>query len=540
MGVYTRSGWLLGIQEHAGVRNNDLLICCNSHIVHLNTAGIRDMSKLIFSKDQNQAKKLSRLCQQKQIRRICRGVYTDNLTDPLADIVAKNWIPLVSHIVSNGILSYRTAVELRPIPFKDQTIVFLTSTYTKTINLPGLIIKVIKGNNTSHLEQVLPGIARSNQPRMLLENLAATRGASYKNIKTIGETGVEKILAKELRLRNEASLNQIRDAAKAVAAELGYSTEYKKLNAIISALLVTHPDPNVLQSKYAKAIAEQRPFDNIRLQMFEQLSIYIKRCDFLTREYQYSKVSFKNLTFFESYFSNFIEGTEFIIDEAEDIVFQGKEIHQRHADSHDVLANFTISNDYSEMTVTPQSAKELMELLQNRHAYLMQARPDIHPGQFKQIANKVGNTYFVAPEEVIGTLVQGFELYNIMKDGLEKALFMHLLISEVHPFDDGNGRLSRIMMNAELVKAGLYKIIIHSVHRDNYLNGLRLASRDNNFRSYCKAMDQAQAYTASVNWLDYGEARTKIETDHANQKADEGLPIFNRALRQLVLSEFAV
>ena len=33
---------------------------------------------------------------------------------------------------------------------------------------------------------------------------------------------------------------------------------------------------------------------------------------------------------------------------------------------------------------------------------------------------------------------------------------MQFLISEVHPFDDGNGRLSRIMMNAELVKSSLF------------------------------------------------------------------------------------
>lgn len=124
----------------------------------------------------------------------------------------------------------------------------------------------------------------------------------------------------------------------------------------------------------------------------------------------------------------------------------------------------------------------------------------------------------------------------MLTDGIEKALFMHLLISEVHPFDDGNGRLSRIMMNAELVKAELFKIIIPSVYRDNYLNGLRLASRDNNFRHYCRAMDQAQAYTASINWLDYGEARKKIEDDSANLTPDEGLAVFNRALRELALS----
>ena len=140
--------------------------------------------------------------------------------------------------------------------------------------------------------------------------------------------------------------------------------------------------------------------------------------------------------------------------------------------------------------------------------------------------------------EILNNLDE-FELYQLLNDGLEKALFMQFMISEVHPFDDGNGRLSRIMMNAELVKVAQYKIIIPSVCRDNYLNGLRLASRDNNFRTFCKTIDQAQAYTASINWLDYGDAREKIEADCANLTSDEGLPFFNRVLRTLILSEFA-
>ncbi len=498
------------------------------------------MSKLFLANDPNQAKQLSRLSRQKKIRRVYRGIYTDNLQDPIAEIVIKNWMDIVSHIVSKGILSFRTAVELKPAPFKDQSIVFITSSYAKTIVVPGLIIKVLKGNNNAYIEQVLPGIARSNTARMLLENLTTVRSADYKGIKTIGIDGVENFLAKELRLRNKNGLNQIRDDAKIIAAELGYPSEYKRLNQIIRALLSTHPVEGFLNSNYAKAVAKKEPYDSRRIKLFEDLILYLKKCKFKSRIYKYSKMSFKNLTFFESYFSNFIEGTEFIIDEAEDIVFKGIEINSRHADSHDVLSNFTLSNDCSEMNLTPKTPNELLDIIKNRHAYLMKERPDKRPGEFKERPNKAGNTYFVAPDEVIGTLHHGFELYNLLHDGLEKALFMHLLISEVHPFEDGNGRLSRIMMNAELVKAELFKIIIPSAYRDNYLNGLRLVSRDNNFRIYCKVMDQAQAYTSSINWLDYGEAREKIETDRANLMPDEGLPILNRALRKLVLSEFAI
>lgn len=306
----------------------------------------------------------------------------------------------------------------------------------------------------------------------------------------------------------------------------------------MSALLATNSDENFLQSAYAKSIAKKEPYDFHRIQLFENIALYLKKCQFKNRPYEYSKISFKNSAFFESYFSNFIEGTEFLIDEAEEIVFKGIDIKNRHADSHDILSLFTLCNDFSEMTVTPSSAKELLNILQERHAYLMKERPDKNPGRFKQTQNKAGNTVFVMPDEVVGTLCRAFEIVQLLNDGIEKALLMQFVISEVHPFDDGNGRLSRIMMNVELVKSAQMKMIIPSVCRDNYLSGLRLSSRDQQFRAYCKVMDQAQAYVESIDWSNYAEVREKIETDHANLTSDEGLPFFNRVLRTLELSAF--
>lgn len=496
---------------------------------------------LEFAIDNKTAKNLSRRYRNKNLRRIYQGIYTDDLVTNIENIVLQEWMKIIPYIVSQGILGYSSALMLKPVRFdSESSIIFIVSTYEKTIKLPGFIIKVYQGEPNKFIEQITPNLARSNLPRSLLENLTTVRGASYIGIKTVGVAGIEKILSKELHLRGEETLNAISDEAKIIAKELNFNNEYKKLMEIINTLLSTRHDQNALVSPYAKAIVQNKPYDDYRIQLFDELIIYLKKCEFIFRQYQYEKNSFKNLSFYESYFSNFIEGTEFLIDEAEDIVFKGEEINNRHADSHDVLSNFMITNDLYEMSITPQTPKELIEILQRRHSILMKERSEKRPGEFKIEQNKAGNTHFVSPKELLGTLYQGFERYNILNPGFERALFMHFLIGEVHPFNDGNGRLSRIMMNAELVRHEHYKIIIPTVHRENYLNGLRLASRDKNFNTYVKVMDQAQAYTASINWKDYGEARDKIESDHANLTADEGTLLFNRILRTLKLSDIAI
>jgi hypothetical protein len=67
-----------------------------------------------------------------------------------------------------------------------------------------------------------------------------------------------------------------------------------------------------------------------------------------------------NRSFFESYFSNYIEGTEFEISEAERIVFQNQNIENRHADSHDVLAVYRQVSDYQQMSTPPQTTDEFV------------------------------------------------------------------------------------------------------------------------------------------------------------------------------------
>lgn len=176
------------------------------------------MSKIFTVKDTAHAKQLSAKLRCGEFRRIHKGVYTDDLEASFASIVIMHWMEVVSYVVPSGILSHRTGLELKPYRFStEQAIIYVTSSYTKTISLPGLTIKILKGNNSDYLEQVIPALSRSNLPRLLLENLVVVKSSADKEIKTVGADGIENKLAKELRIYGELHLNQIRDQAKIIA-----------------------------------------------------------------------------------------------------------------------------------------------------------------------------------------------------------------------------------------------------------------------------------------------------------------------------------
>src|SRR3546814_16958156 len=101
------------------------------------------------------------------------------------------------------------------------------------------------------------------------------------------------------------------------------------------------------------------------------------------------------------------------------------------------------------MKTVPGGYEEFEAILRRRHASIMEARPDKNPGVFKSKINQAGSTVFVAPELVNGTLQKGFAFYRALEETFQNAAFMMVLVSEVHPFADGNGRAARIMRSAE-------------------------------------------------------------------------------------------
>jgi Fic family protein len=119
------------------------------------------------------------------------------------------------------------------------------------------------------------------------------------------------------------------------------------------------------------------------------------------------------------------------------------------------------------------------------------------------------------PELVPGTLVEGFRFYEALPEGLSRAIFLMFLISEVHPFTDGNGRVGRVVMNAALSVVGAQRIVIPLSYRDDYLQGLRALSRSDDPRPLIRVLDYAQSYASRIAWNDLRTAERMLEETNA-------------------------
>lgn len=466
---------------------------------------------------------LSSLTKKGLIKKVFSRIYTSNFDEKEEVIVRRNLFFILGCLFPGAVVSHRSSFEMQPTSSGD---FYLTYKYTKKISLPGLMVHLIEGYGGQPEDTpFVNGLFISCPERAYLENLqvAYQKGA---NSKCLSRKEIEERLEKVIRINGESALNAIRDKSRDLSERLELNDEYGKLDKIIGALLSTR-DINTLQSPIALARVFGEPYDSQRIELFETLFSALSTQEFKKYpENDLSDTSFRNFAFFESYFSNYIEGTEFALDDALHIIEYNLPIPSRNEDSHDIMGTYAIVSDKVAMSTIPATPSEFIDLLQLRHSLLLSARPEKHPGLFKMQNNHAGNSFFVDCELVNGTLKKGFEFYNALSSSFARAVYMLFMVSEVHPFDDGNGRISRIMMNAEFTHAGEKKILVPIVFRTDYLGALRKLTRQKNPEVLIKSMSKLREFCAQLHTSDFDSLKLQLEKAQAFSDSEEDILIF--------------
>lgn len=387
-------------------------------------------------------------------------------------------------------------------------VMYLDYRYTRRVDLPGLTVFLRKGHGPIYGDTPMMGcpIYFPSEARVLLENLMRSRRSTNQQpAATVTQAEIETRLIAICDARGELALDKLRDEAKLVAQTLGLQSEVKKLDDLIGAILGTRQTEMAtpVGKGLASKKAETTPYDAQRLSRLEELAAALRATPLRESTYPIkSQTARVNFAFLESYFSNFIEGTEFEIQEARAFVLQGKPITERPKDAQDLVRVFDQIIHPGWANQTMSTGESVLQQLRDRHADQMRERPEVMPGQFKTQANRAGNTLFVAPRLVRGTLIEASKILPTVPAGLARALFAMFMVSEIHPFADGNGRLARLVMNAELSVVNRCRIIVPTLYREEYLDCLRVLTREGDPKPFMDAMQWIQAWTAAFEYKD--------------------------------------
>lgn len=95
-------------------------------------------------------------------------------------------------------------------------------------------------------------------------------------------------------------------------------------------------------------------------------------------------------------------------------------------------------------------------------------------GDYKLLPNEVGGNDTVEPENVHKEIKSLLDEYNAIKHPtLEDIIDFHQRFEAIHPFQDGNGRVGRLIMFRECLRNGIVPFIITDELKMYYYNGLR-------------------------------------------------------------------
>ncbi len=139
-------------------------------------------------------------------------------------------------------------------------------------------------------------------------------------------------------------------------------------------------------------------------------------------------------------------------------------------------------------TVIDRGREKLTEgFIKELHAILKAGTADSRKdwfavGEYKKLPNEVGGNDTALPEEVKKKMRSLLSAYNAdPRKSFEDIVAFHVEFERIHPFQDGNGRVGRLILFKECLKHGIVPFIIEDDLKLFYYRGLKEWDREKGF-----------------------------------------------------------
>lgn len=180
-----------------------------------------------------------------------------------------------------------------------------------------------------------------------------------------------------------------------------------------------------------------------------------------------------------TYNSNHMEGSRLTHDQTR-FIFETNTIHMENEilnvdDVIETANHFRCVDlilDHAKMTLSESFIKKLHLTLKSGTS---DSRKDwFAVGEYKKLPNEVGGMATALPEEVAGRMGDLLAGYHAKESkSLEDILDFHVKFERIHPFQDGNGRVGRLIMFKECLKYHIIPFIIEDHQKLFYYRGLK-------------------------------------------------------------------
>ena len=205
------------------------------------------------------------------------------------------------------------------------------------------------------------------------------------------------------------------------------------------------------------------------------------------------------------YNSNNIEGSKIAYSEVEKIIENKKYSYKVINEIREVensLATFEyLKNDF---LFNHTHVKRLYHMLTK---WLLQENGEKYPRGYKKVEIVVNNSQTTSPENVerdIGDMLDFYKKNKKTIFPLQLAFDIHLRYEQIHPFENGNGRTWRMIMNKILIQNGFLPMIVFTDNKQAYFNAIKSCEKGSK-KKYYKFMLEQYKKTLDLVGIDYPE-----------------------------------
>lgn len=195
-----------------------------------------------------------------------------------------------------------------------------------------------------------------------------------------------------------------------------------------------------------------------------------------------------------TYNSNGIEGNTLTLKETK-VVLEGITIGGKSVVEHLEAINHENAIEYLEGLIKDKT--EITEWnIKSLHQLILKGIDDDNAGKYRNQdvtisgANHRPPEYVVVPELMEKLMINYEDWYYYHP--IIRAALLHGELVKIHPFIDGNGRISRLIMNMELMSCGYVPVIIKKENRLKYYEALDKGHTTKDYTDFVKLVAEAE------------------------------------------------